>query len=958
MAARGLGTLTLDLIAKIGGFTGPMDEAARKAQKSGKDIAGAADGAAAAWKELGPVVAGAFAGLSAASVFAAFITNTKAMEQEQAQLEAALKSTGGAAGYSSEQLNSMAEAMSNASTFSGGEINTAQTALLAFTGIAGEEFKKATQSAIDMAARTGMSVVSAAETIGRALDVPSRGMAALSKQGFRFTDDQKALAKSLEDSGQTAEAQGIILQELQKTYDGAAEAARDTFGGALVALGNTLADITTGDKDSLAAAKAAVEGLISALKSPAGKVAIEALAASAVALSVVLTTRVAASAVASAVSFAVAQKEAIRYQMALSTMAGLSTRAAVGIAAAGAAARVASASMALLGGPAGIVILAATALTYFATRASETEIEAEALQNRINALGGSFDTLSSKQAAAALIDYNQQLVAAKYAAIEAEVKVFSLKKQIRENPRSPTIQGLTIDLIRAEAALDTANSKLADVSSSIEQLNAIASRSTIGNASDLASKTFTELAAKIQEQIDLHGKETGAAQLAARIQLGYIKDLKEGEGEKLIALQQVADAQAAGDKAQKERSAEGKRQIEQARSAAKAIADTVDKYEEQAATLGMNAEELALYKLNQDGATESQKNRTKAALAAVSAYNDQTKAIEAMKAADESTNKEAIGILDSLLSEEEQIKQSFERRRQIVMDATLLTAEQKRQALADLEEKQNEELLEINGSFWERYLQAAQDNLTNFDELAGNMLENFTGRFGDAFESMVFDAETLGEAVADLGEGMARSIVNALGEMAAQWLAYQAVQLLVGKSTQASAGIQLVANAQATAFQASLAAFASTAAIPITGPALAPAAAAAAAGLTAPMVAGVASAALSGMAHDGIDSVPETGTWLLQKGERVTTAETSAKLDSTLDRLSAESGGMNSMAPQININIKGDGSGGGVESSAGYEQLGEALLATARSEMPKIARQVIQQEKGQNGLLDPSNRRN
>jgi hypothetical protein len=37
------------------------------------------------------------------------------------------------------------------------------------------------------------------------------------------------------------------------------------------------------------------------------------------------------------------------------------------------------------------------------------------------------------------------------------------------------------------------------------------------------------------------------------------------------------------------------------------------------------------------------------------------------------------------------------------------------------------------------------------------------------------------------------------------------------------------------------------------------------------------------MAHDGIDSVPETGTWLLQKGERVTTAETSAKLDKTLD---------------------------------------------------------------------------
>ena len=50
---------------------------------------------------------------------------------------------------------------------------------------------------------------------------------------------------------------------------------------------------------------------------------------------------------------------------------------------------------------------------------------------------------------------------------------------------------------------------------------------------------------------------------------------------------------------------------------------------------------------------------------------------------------------------------------------------------------------------------------------------------------------------------------------------------------------------------------------------------------------------MAGMAHDGIDSVPETGTWLLQKGERVTTAETSAKLDRTLDRFSREGSGGN-----------------------------------------------------------------
>ena len=65
--------------------------------------------------------------------------------------------------------------------------------------------------------------------------------------------------------------------------------------------------------------------------------------------------------------------------------------------------------------------------------------------------------------------------------------------------------------------------------------------------------------------------------------------------------------------------------------------------------------------------------------------------------------------------------------------------------------------------------------------------------------------------------------------------------------------------------------------------------------------------ALHGQAHDGIDSVPETGTWLLQKGERVTTAKTSAKLDATLDRVATQSTGSGAIyAPNITIPINGN----------------------------------------------------
>lgn len=116
-------------------------------------------------------------------------------------------------------------------------------------------------------------------------------------------------------------------------------------------------------------------------------------------------------------------------------------------------------------------------------------------------------------------------------------------------------------------------------------------------------------------------------------------------------------------------------------------------------------------------------------------------------------------------------------------------------------------------------------------------------------------------------------------------------------------------NALASQQMAAINAFASTAAIPIVGPFMAPGAAAAAIAATSPMVGAVASLSLAGMAHDGIDAIPETGTWLLEKGERVTTAETSAKLDKTLSDI--QQGG----AGQPIVNLYEDASKAGTVSS-------------------------------------------
>ncbi|MFG0496912.1 phage tail tape measure C-terminal domain-containing protein [Pseudomonas sp. YQ_13] len=105
-----------------------------------------------------------------------------------------------------------------------------------------------------------------------------------------------------------------------------------------------------------------------------------------------------------------------------------------------------------------------------------------------------------------------------------------------------------------------------------------------------------------------------------------------------------------------------------------------------------------------------------------------------------------------------------------------------------------------------------------------------------------------------------------------------------------SMGNALLSFAAAQVAMAALNAFVSMIGVPFVGPAIAPGAAIAAAGAAGVLMSAVG-ASLDGQAHDGIDYVPADGTWNLKKGERVTTAETSAKLDRTLDDVAKNNSG-------------------------------------------------------------------
>jgi hypothetical protein len=67
----------------------------------------------------------------------------------------------------------------------------------------------------------------------------------LARAGVQFSAAQKEVIAQLVETGRTAEAQRIILQELETQFGGSAKAAANTFGGAIAQLNNELGNLLT-----------------------------------------------------------------------------------------------------------------------------------------------------------------------------------------------------------------------------------------------------------------------------------------------------------------------------------------------------------------------------------------------------------------------------------------------------------------------------------------------------------------------------------------------------------------------------------------------------------------------------------------------------------------------------------------------------------------------------------------
>lgn len=161
----------------------------------------------------------------------AMIGLAREAEETDAKLASVFDSMSANAFTSIEALHEHAEALAEATTFDDDAVKDAQAMLLTFGEITGDTFTAATDAAADLAVFFETDMEDAALTLGKALQNPIDGLTRLGRQGIIFSDEQRELVRTLQEAGDTAGAQAIILAEVQRQVGQVAEDLAATNSG-------------------------------------------------------------------------------------------------------------------------------------------------------------------------------------------------------------------------------------------------------------------------------------------------------------------------------------------------------------------------------------------------------------------------------------------------------------------------------------------------------------------------------------------------------------------------------------------------------------------------------------------------------------------------------------------------------------------------------------------------------
>jgi hypothetical protein len=169
------------------------------------------------------------------------------LEQQTAQTNAVIKSTGGIAGITAAEVGRLAEKYESLNATVGDEvIREGQNLLLTFTNIREEAFEPALEAALDMNTALGKGpegLTSTVRVLGKALNDPTKGLSALTRVGITFDKEQTKRIKQLQEEGDLYGAQAVILAELEERFGGSFLAQGDTTAGKVAKFTDSIEDL-------------------------------------------------------------------------------------------------------------------------------------------------------------------------------------------------------------------------------------------------------------------------------------------------------------------------------------------------------------------------------------------------------------------------------------------------------------------------------------------------------------------------------------------------------------------------------------------------------------------------------------------------------------------------------------------------------------------------------------------
>jgi phage-related protein len=164
-------------------------------------------------------------------------------------------------GEATDRVSAYAESLEKTIAVDADVIKRTQTKLATFSELtktvdkAGGSFDRATKAALDMAAAGFGTAEGNAVQLGKALQDPIKGIAALAKSGVTFTEQEKEKIKTLVESGKQLQAQDMILKAIETQVGGTAASSASSFDKmkfAIAGVSDTFGDMMLPVIDALA----------------------------------------------------------------------------------------------------------------------------------------------------------------------------------------------------------------------------------------------------------------------------------------------------------------------------------------------------------------------------------------------------------------------------------------------------------------------------------------------------------------------------------------------------------------------------------------------------------------------------------------------------------------------------------------------------------------------------------